>query len=94
MCDLPDAAANSDVSDLKERTEKCIDPALRYACLSWHVHLVDADTTPTRAPGITPTLRRFLEKKFLCWLEVLSVLGAVRNAVDALQVITDWLEVC
>jgi len=94
MCNLPDAAANSDVSDLKERVEKCIDPALQYACLSWHVHLVDADTTPAHAPGITPTLRRFLEKKFLCWLEVLSVLGAVRNAVNALQVITDWLEVC
>jgi len=94
MCNLPDAATNSDVSDLKERVEKCIDPALQYACLSWHVHLVDAGTTPTRTPGITPILRRFLENKFLCWLEVLSVLGAVRNAVDALQVITDWLEVC
>jgi len=94
MCNLPDGVANSDVSDLKERVEKCIDPALQYACLSWHAHLVDADTTPTRTPGITPTLRRFLKKKFLCWLEVLSVLGAVRNAVDALQVITNWLEVC
>ena len=94
MCNLPDAAANSDVSDLKERTEKCIDPALRYACLSWHAHLVDANTTPAYTPGITPTLRQFLEKKFLFWLEVLSVLGAVRNAVDALQVVMDWMEVC
>jgi len=94
MCQLPDAVANSDVSDLKERIEKYIDPALQYACLSWHMHLVDADTTPAHVPTITPTLHQFLETKFLFWLEVLSVLESVRNAVDALQVTQDWLEVC
>ena len=94
MCKLPDGVANSDVSDLKERTERYIDPALRYACMLWHMHLVYADTIPTHAPAITPALHRFLEKKLLFWLEVLSVLGAVRNAVEALQVVTDWLEVC
>ena len=93
MCGLADGVANSDVSDLKERTEKYIDPALRYACTSWHTHLVDADTTPAHTPTITPILRQFLETKFLCWLEVLSVLGAVRNAVEALQVTMDWLRV-
>ena len=94
MCNLPDAVANSDVVDLKERVKECVDPALRYACMSWHAHLVDADTTPTHTPAITPALRQFLEKKFLFWLEVLSVLGAARNAVEALQVTMDWLEVC
>jgi len=94
MCGLPDGVANSDVSDLKERIERCITPALRYACMSWHTHLVDADTTPACAPAITSTLHQFLEKKFLFWLEALSVLGAARNAVEALQVATDWLEVC
>ena len=94
MCGLPDAVANSDITDLKEKAEKYIDPALQYACLSWHTHLDDADTIPAHAPAIIPTLRQFLETKFLFWLEVLSVLGVVRNAVDALQVTADWLEVC
>ena len=94
MCKLPDAVANSDVDDLKERTEEYIDPALKYACMSWHIHLVDADTTPAHAPVIVSTLCRFLEKKFLFWLDVLSVLGAVRNAVEALQATMDLLEVC
>ena len=97
MCKLPDAVANSDVSDLKERTEKHIDPALRYACMSWHMHLVglvDGDKIPAHVPTITPAVHRFLETKFLFWLEVLSILGAARNAVDALQITTDWLEVC
>ena len=94
MCKLPDGVANSDVGDLKERTERYINPALRYACLSWHTHLVDSDTIPAHVPTISPTLHRFLETKLLFWLEVLSVIGAVRVAVEALQVVMDWLEVC
>ena len=94
MCGLPDAVANSDVDDLKERTEKYIDPALKYACMSWHIHPVDVDMMPAHAPTIAPILHQLLEKKFLFWLEVLSVLGVVRNAVEALQVTVNWLEVC
>ena len=96
MCKLPDGVANSDVSDLKERAEEFIDPALQYACVSWHTHLVglvDANIIPAHVPTITPAIHRFLETKFLFWLEVLSILGAARNAVEALQVAADWLEV-
>jgi len=94
MCKLPDGVANSDVNNLKERTERYIDSGLQYACMSWKMHLIDADTTPAHAPAITPALHQFLETKFLFWLEILSVLGATRNAVEALQAATDWLEVC
>ena len=92
MCCLPDAVNNSQVDDLKERTEKYINHALQYACKSWHKHLVDGPTVDR--PGVTSALHYFLEKKFLCWLEVLSVLGALRNAVDALKAAAKWLEVC
>jgi len=91
MCDLPDAVANCDVGDLHERTEKYLNPALRYACKSWHKHLIDEHTIRTLT--ITSALHRFLEKKFLFWLEVLSALGAAREAVDALEVAAKWLEV-
>ena len=94
ICKLPDAVVNSDVGDLNERAERYLHPALQYACRSWHTHLVDTDTTPAHTFAVIPALHQFLEKKFLFWLEVLSILGAVRNAVDALQVTTDWLEVC
>jgi hypothetical protein len=93
MCKLPDAVANSDVSDLKERCEK-INPALRYACVSWHIHLAGVHTAPAYVPAIASTLHQFLEEKFLFWLEILSVLGATRNAVDALQATIGWFEVC
>ena len=94
MCKLPDAIANAEVDELQERVEQYIDCGLQYACKSWHKHLIDAHTGPAYRAKITPVLHQFLEEKFLFWLEVLSVLGAARNAVDALEVVTKWLEVC
>ncbi|KAF9642449.1 hypothetical protein BDM02DRAFT_2236978 [Thelephora ganbajun] len=90
MCNLPDAVANCEVDDLGERTKRSLDPALQYACKSWHKHLVDEHIVHT--PGITSALHLFLEKKFLFWLEVLSVLGAAREAVGALDAAAKRLE--
>ena len=92
MCKLPDAIANFEVNDLWDRAGKYLNPALQYACKSWHKHLVDEHTIHT--PTITSTLHHFLKKKFLFWLEVLSVLGATREAVDALEVVARLLKVC
>ena len=66
MCELPDGVTNSEVDDLEERTER-YDPALRYACESWHKHLVHERTARTHV--IISALRRFLGDKFLFWLE-------------------------
>ncbi|KAF9645707.1 hypothetical protein BDM02DRAFT_3065560, partial [Thelephora ganbajun] len=90
MCKLPNAVTNSQVADLGERTERYISPALQYACKSWHKHLVDEHTV--RTPEVASVFHRLLENKFLFWLEVLSVLGAAREAVDALDLLTKWLE--
>ena len=92
MCKLPDAVTNSEVDDLDERVKRYLDPALQYACKSWYKHLVDENTA--RTPAFTSALHRFLEKKFLFWLEVLSVLDAAREALDALEVAARWLKVC
>ena len=92
MCKLPDAVLNSEVDNLYERIKQYLNPALQYACRSWHKHLVDKEAVCT--PAVTSILHQFLEKKFLFWLEVLSVLGAVKEAVDALGLVTRWLEVC
>ena len=91
---LPDVIANPDVSDLKERSKKYVNPALRYACVSWHVHLIGARAIPAHGSTITPTLHQFLEKRFLPWLEVLNILGAARNAVEVLEDVVYWLPVC
>jgi len=92
MCNLPDGVLNSEVDNLKERIEEYIDHGLLYACRSWHRHLVS--TALAHRPGIASVLRRFLEEKFLFWLEVLSVIGAAREAIHALDVAAKWLDVC
>ena len=91
MCELPDGAINSEVPGLKEKIGEHIGEALEYACRSWHKHLVGA--IPAHVASI---LQEFLEKKFLFWLEVLSVLGAAREAIDALEATTrcEWPDVC
>ena len=90
ICGLPDGVINSEVPDLKTKTEEHIGEALEYACRSWHKHLVG--TIPAY---VVPILQEFLEKMFLFWLEVLSVLGAAREAVDALEATTrcEWPDV-
>jgi len=65
MCQLPEGVANSDVDDLKERTERYIGPALQYACKSWHKHFVCGHGTSVDTLEITSALHRFLETKFL-----------------------------
>ena len=91
MCNLPDGVTNSEVIDLKERTEEHIGKGLEYACRSWHKHLIG--TIPVH---VIPVLHKFLEEKFLFWLEVLSVLGAAREAVNALEATEkcEWPDVC
>jgi hypothetical protein len=93
MCKIPDTVTNSEVGNLQERAEQYIDHGLQYACQSWHKHLVDVYSAPAHVK-ISSVLHRFLEEKFIFWLEVLSVLGTVRNAVDALEAARRWLEVC
>ena len=89
MCKIPDAVTNSEMDDLRERAERYIDYGLRYACESWHKHLVGDHTA--RIPEIVSALHLFLEGKFLFWLEVLSVLNGVKNAVRALDATRKWL---
>ena len=92
MCKLTGGVTNAEVKDLKQRTERYIDKALEYACRSWHKHF--SDTTSMQKLKIISLLDKFLEKKFLFWLEVLSVLGATREAIDALERTEKWLDVC
>ena len=88
MCELPDGIVNSEVNDLKERNEEYIGNALEYACRSWYKHLIGKMSART-----VKILDQFLREKFIFWLEVLSVTGAVWHAVVALEAIVKWLDV-
>jgi len=90
---FPDSFVDDEADGLRKRAKGDIDQGLRYACESWHKHLVDSNAAPTYTLKITSVLHQFLEQKFLFWLEVLSILGTLRGAVDALEAARKWLEV-
>ncbi|KAF9644864.1 hypothetical protein BDM02DRAFT_837681 [Thelephora ganbajun] len=89
LLSLPSYALNLEVKDLEERIHNHISTALEYACKSWYNHLIEARGDII---AITPALRSFLQERFLAWLEVLSVIGATRNAVTALEKLMPWLQ--
>lgn len=92
LLSLPNYALNSEVKDLKARIDSHTSIALHYACRSWHNHLTEVREDITT---VVPALQSFLQKKFLAWLEVLSVIGVTRDAVIALEKLIPWLqEVC
>ena len=89
LLSLPDYALNSEVKDLETRIDNHISVALRYACQFWHNHLTKIGEDVT---GVFSHLHVFLEKKFLAWLEVVSVLGVVGRVVGALEQLIPWLQ--
>ena len=92
LLSFPDYTLNSEVEDLEMRISTHISVALRYACQSWHNHLTKPRGSNT---DIVSALRVFLEEKYLAWLEVVSVLGAIRGGVSAIEHLVYWLqEVC
>ena len=90
MCPIPDYFLNTEVEDLQTRIEESgIRGALEYACRSWYKHLIGAEY---RTVEVVSALRPLLERKFLFWLEVLSVLDAVGDAAYALTAVLKWLD--
>ena len=93
MCSVPNYLLNSEVIDLPKKIEESgIHGALEYACKSWYKHLI---MTGHQTLDVFSALHNFLETKFVFWLEVLSILGSMEDAVHALIATTKWLnEVC
>ena len=93
ICSIPDYALNSEVRDLRKTIEESgVRGAMEYSCRSWYKHLT---VTKHRTPDAVAAPRSFLEGRFIFWLEVLSVLGAVGGDARALNMSIKWLnEVC
>jgi len=88
ICNLESSyVANKDVDDLNSRVDKHIPPALLYACRFWAGHLehIDFET------DLFVQLGTFFEKKFLFWLEVLSLTNDVGLASAACSALNAWL---
>ncbi len=88
ICNLESSyLSNKDVEDLRSRVDKHIPTALLYACRFWDDHLEHIDFEI----DLFVQLRTFFEKKFLFWLEALSVTSNVGLASPALSALNVWL---
>ncbi|KAJ6564281.1 WD40-repeat-containing domain protein, partial [Mycena capillaripes] len=87
ICDLPTSyLRNIDMPDFQWQLDNCIPLHLRYAAEFWVDHLVETAYDSHSAQG----LQNLLFKKFLFWLEVLSLLGTVGYGQEALSKLIDW----
>jgi hypothetical protein len=92
ICDLPTSyLRNIDMPDLQWRLDNYIPLHLRYAAQFWVDHLVE--TVYDSWKGLK--VQNLLFKKFLFWLELLSLLGIVGYGQQALSKLLFWAnEVC
>lgn len=79
---------NSEHEDLKERIEKYVPSVLSYSCRFWAKHLA---RVPQFDSDLFECLRSVMEKKFLFWLEVMSLMGELAVAITALLSVRRWL---
>ena len=88
ICNLESSyLANKDVEDLDVRIAQHLPPALSYACRLWDDHLEHLDFET----DLFNKLQTFFAKKFLFWLEALSLLNGVGLASLALSSLRIWL---
>jgi hypothetical protein len=82
--------ANADVPDLPVRIARSVPAAVRYACVSWPVHLLGSGSA---SATVSATLLEFCTAHVLHWLEVLSLLGELSSAGKYLPKIIAWCQV-
>jgi hypothetical protein len=88
ICELESSyLANCDVPDIDSRIAKHISPALSYACVFWANHLEHLGFLE----DLFTKLELLFEKKFLFWLEVLSLKSSVAVGSRELSNLMKWL---
>ncbi|KAG5658696.1 hypothetical protein KAF25_010877 [Fusarium avenaceum] len=73
-----------------QQLEKMMPSQLQYACMHWTYHQTEGDHELSDDNEIYD----FLTTHFLHWLEAMSLLGRVKECLDALRSLTKWPEVC
>jgi hypothetical protein len=70
--------------------EKRMPSQLQYACMHWAYH----QTSGKPKLSDDKDVYGFLTTHFLHWLEAMSLLGRVKECLDALRSLARWVEVC
>ncbi|KAH8704003.1 quinon protein alcohol dehydrogenase-like superfamily [Talaromyces proteolyticus] len=82
ICDLPNEGIL--LTEIDEQTiDKNLPPVLQYSCRYWTTHLLKSDDLNNGMDGAFS----FLQEHFLHWLEVMSIIGAVSEAIEAISML-------
>jgi hypothetical protein len=91
ICDIRNPGlANADVPDLPARVARSVPEAVRYACVSWPMHLVGSGSV---SATVSAAFLDFCAEHLLHWLEVLSLLGELSSAGNYLPKMIAWCQV-
>jgi hypothetical protein len=86
ICNLETSyLSNSEIPHLTSRVEQAIPQHIAYACQFWADHLCASSLTP----NLLNNLLLFLKRRFLHWLEAMSLMGAIAAADSALHKLQD-----
>lgn len=90
ICKLQSSyARNNDIPDLNWRIEEHIKPHLIYSSCFWARHLSEI----LFDVEVLHYIQEFMQKQFLFWLEILSMIKKVNLGSGIVQLLIDWLQV-
>ena len=84
---------NRDILNLADRVRESIPAHLSYSCRFWVSHLQAIETGVASDPKLFRGVEVVLKHKFLFWLEVMSLLGNIRGAAQAMSSVVNWSSV-
>ena len=90
ICNLDDYAVLSQIKDLPTLRATHIDDALKYACCFWTNHLARIPSSSDSVEEIYTAIDNFFATGFLCWIEILILIGSLDIGVYALNDIEQW----
>ncbi|KIO31771.1 hypothetical protein M407DRAFT_19280 [Tulasnella calospora MUT 4182] len=94
ICNLSDLSMRNSNPYVQAYVTSKIHSGLKYSCQSWAAHLVAGNESDRGGkPKGIPILERFSTTKLLCWLEVMSLIGRVGNAIDMAKQTEQWIMV-
>ena len=92
ICNLDAHAILSEVKDLPTLKSTFISDSLEYACCFWTKHLVKITSSSDGLEEVYKAIDNFFTTGFLCWIEVLILIGNLDISVYALNDIEEWYE--
>jgi hypothetical protein len=88
MCQSGDAFKNG-VGDLANSVNEPVPPHVQYACVFWFAHAVKNEPSP----AVRQLLGVFCKEKLLSWVEAMSFMKRLRQAIQILLTMYSWTKV-